>query len=77
MSTFGNSMLLKSQYISIFVFIAFLIPSISLMYQRFQGFPKGAYLLISLYPVFCAYLAKVLVSVSLGEIGRRKPENHE
>ena len=66
MSIFGNSMLLKSQYISIFVFIVFLIPSISLMYQRFQGFPKGAYLLISLYPVFCAYLAKVLVSVSLG-----------
>ena len=66
MSTFGNPILLKSQYMSIFVFIVSIACSVSLMYQCFQSFPKGAYLLISLYSVFCAYLAKVLISVSLG-----------
>jgi len=54
-------MVLKGQYISKIELVVLLIPSVSLMYQCFQGFPYVAHMLVPENPIFTPYLAMLLI----------------
>ena len=64
-------MLLKSIYISKIGLVVSLFTSESLMYQCLQGFPYVAHLLVRKNPVSGPYVAMLLISLPLGDIGRK------
>jgi hypothetical protein len=66
MSTFGNTKMLKSQYINTFGFYIFLNAPKTLTGIGFQGFPKGAYVYVALCPVRKPFFPKVFISPPLG-----------
>jgi hypothetical protein len=74
MSTFGNTKALKSQYISIFGFYVFLNSPQSLVWHRFQDFPKGAYLYVVINPVRRPIFNGAYVSV-LGHLGQKQHQS--